>query len=271
MRVVSILAMRLLVLGLLVVGLAACGAAGGGGPSDLGGVPTTIVLPSTTIGAAIGASVPAPATPQTVLPDYASLVATAITPGSTISVYDAPNVSAGNRVVASPTLIPARRPGRSARYSGSSHNRPTDGCTCTLPFPKENGWVRDTDVTITQVSYRMHVALSAGTLTVFGRGRQIYTGPIVVGMDAQSISPAITTCRDSSRPRSRAMTGLPFIYGLINKLSTLIPLGTPVDIVALIASQSANAAAGSAYVLISIALPLGSAIIALVCARGVPA
>ena len=44
--------------------------------------------------------------------------------------------------------------------------------------------MRDTDVTITQVSYRMHVSLSAGTLTVFGRGRQIYTGPIVVGTDA---------------------------------------------------------------------------------------
>ena len=95
-------------LGLLVVGLAACGAGGGGGPSDLGGVPTTIVLPSTTIGAAAG--VPAPATPQTDLPDYASLVATAITPGASISVYATPGAAAPEQVLPAPPVLTGAPP-----------------------------------------------------------------------------------------------------------------------------------------------------------------
>jgi hypothetical protein len=235
MRVVSILAMRVLVLGLLVVGLAACGAGGGGGPSDLGGVPTTIVLPSTTIGAAIGASVPAPATPQTVLPAYASLVATAKTDEKDIVVYDAPNPSSGSHLLPEPAAVTGGAP-----FEGPSGFRvvsqQADGWVqVQLPYPKQKGstgWLRDGDVTITQVSYRMHVALGTGRLTVFGRGREIYNGPIVVGADARAIPAGHYFLRGFfTAPKSR-MTGSAFVYGLINKLSTLIPLGTPVDVVA---------------------------------------
>jgi hypothetical protein len=228
MRVVSILAIRLLVLALLVVGLAACG---GGGPSDLGGVPTTIALPSTTIGAAAG--VPAPATPETVLPDYASLVATAVTPASTISVYDAPNAGAVKRVLPDPGPLTGAPPVAVGQVFRVESQRGDGWVQVQVPLPKRkgsSGWVRDTDVTITQVSYRMHVSLAAGRLTVFGRGRQIYAGPIVVGADARAIPAGHYFLRGYfTAPKSR-MTNSAFVYGLIQKLSTLIPLGTPVDI-----------------------------------------
>jgi hypothetical protein len=235
MRVVSILAMRLLVLGLLMVGLAACGAAGGGGPSDLGGVPTTIVLPSTTIGAAIGASVPAPATPQTVLPDDASLVATAITPGAKISLYGAPGAPESDEVLSDPPALTGAPPTAIDQVFRVVSQRADGWVQVQLPVPPNRvgstGWVRDTDVTITQVSYRMRVSLSTRRLTAFGRGRQIYAGPIVVGAFAAGTPAGHYYLRGFfTAPKSRT-TNSPFVYGLINKLSTLIPLGTPVDIV----------------------------------------
>jgi hypothetical protein len=228
MRVVSILAMRFLVLGLLVVGLAACG---GGGPSDLGGVPTTIALPSTTIGAAAG--VPAPATPLTVLPDYASLVATAMTPAARISVYATPGAAASERVLTDPKGLTGAPPVAIDQVFRVVSQRSGGWVQVQLPLPKQRGstgWVHATDVTITQVSYRMRVSLTAGTLTVFGRGRQIYRGAIVVGAVARAIPAGHYFLRGFfTAPKSR-MTGSAFVYGLINKLSTLIPLGTPVDL-----------------------------------------
>jgi hypothetical protein len=230
MRVVPTLATRLAVVGVLVIGVAGCG---GGGPSDLGGVPTTIELPSTTIGAAAGS--PEPATPPTLLPDYASLVAKARTSESLISVYDAPDASAARRRLTEPPPVTGGVP-----FGGPDglrvESQQADGWVkVQLPVPKQKGsvgWVRDTDVTITQVSYRMRIALRTGRLTVFGRGRQIYQGPIVRAGSALSIPAGHYYLRGFfTAPKSR-MTDSAFVYGLIQKLSTLIPLGTPVDIVA---------------------------------------
>ena len=65
---------------------------------------------------------------------------------------------------------------------------------------------------------------------MFGRGRQIYTGPIVVGASARQTPAGHYFLRGFfTAPKSR-MTSSAFVYGLINKLSTLLPLGTPVDV-----------------------------------------
>lgn len=229
MRNVSTLATRLVVVGLLAVGVSACS---GGGPSDLGGVPTTIDLPSTTIGAAAGA--PEPATPATVVPDYATLIATAITSAERISVYDAPDLSAAKRVVTAPTPVTGAIPQGIGQVFRVESQQADGWVKVQLPFPKQKGsvgWVRDTDVTITQVSYRMRIALGTGQLTVFGRGRQIYQGPIVRAASALSIPAGHYYLRGFfTAPKSR-MTDSAFVYGLIAKLSSLIPEGTPVDIV----------------------------------------
>jgi hypothetical protein len=210
MRVVSILAMRLLALALLLTGLAACGAGGGGGPSDLGGVPTTIVLPSTTIGAASSATVPAPATPQTVLPDYASLVATARTPESSVFVYEQPSLTAVSHRLRDQPAVTGGAPFEGPAGFRVLSQRADGWVQVQLPYSLQNrtaAWVRDADVTITQVSYRMHVSLSAGRTPA---GHYFLRGFFTA-------------------PKSRT-TNSPFVYGLIQKLSTLIPLGTPVDI-----------------------------------------
>ena len=214
-----------------MLGVAGCG---GGGPSDLGPVPTTIELPSTTIGAAAGS--PEPATPPTLLPDYASLVATAITPASTISVYDAPRATAAKRVILEvPTVHPGAVPQADDQVFRVLSQQADGWVKVALPFPKQKGstgWVRDSDVTITQVSYRMRITLAAGRLTVFGRGRQIYAGPIAIGAASRSLPAGHYFLKGYfTTPKSR-MTDSAFIYGLLAKLSGLIPLGTPVDVVA---------------------------------------
>jgi hypothetical protein len=228
MRVVSILAMRLLVLALLVVGLAACGAGGGGGPSDLGGVPTTIVLPSTTIGAAVGA--PAPATPQTVLPAYASLVARVRPAVTRLAVYDAPDALQPAHVLDNPVVVP-QAPNVSVPQVLPVQDQQDGWVQVELPQPPNGGtgWVRDADVTITQVSYRMRVTNATGRLIVFGRGRQFYSGPIVVGGAGAAPGHYFLHALFTA-PQSR-VTSSPYSYGLIAKLSTLLPLGTPVDVV----------------------------------------
>ena len=235
MRVVPNLATRLRVVGVLGVGLLMLGVAGcgGGGPSDLGPVPTTIELPSTTIGAAVGS--PEPATPPTVLPDYASLVATAITGADRISVFDAPNLSAAKRVVTAPLGLTGAAPQAIGQVFRVESQDADGWVKVQLPFPKQKGsvgWVRDTDVSITQVSYRMRIALGTGRLTVFGRGRQIYAGPMAIGAASRSIRAGHYFLKGYfTTPKSR-MTDSAFIYGLLAKLAGLIPLGTPVDVIA---------------------------------------
>ena len=51
------------------------------------------------------------------------------------------------------------------------------------------GWVRDSDVTITQVVYRMRVELAAGRLTVFSRGKQLTPVPIAIDAAARATKP----------------------------------------------------------------------------------
>lgn len=215
---------------LLVIGLAACG--GGGGPSDLdiGGTPTTIVLPTT----AKAQVSPAPATPVTVVPPYASLVATARTAAAKLSIYDAPDASAATRVLSGPVPVTGASPVEVGQVFRVESQRSDGWVQVQLPFPKpkgSSGWVRDTDVTITQVVYRMRVALGARRLTVFGRGRAIYNGPIAVDPSVGSTPVGHYFMRGFfTAPKSRT-TDSPFVYGLIMKLSTLIPLGAPVDVV----------------------------------------
>ena len=269
MRVVPILATSL-----CVIGLAACG--GGGGPSDLGGVPTTIVV-STTEKAAV---VPAPATPQTVLPAYASLVARAQV--AKLAVYD----EAGRGAAAARVHRSGR--GRSRRAKVAQvflvESQRDDGWVkVLLPVSPAGttGWVHDSDVTITQVVYRMRVELAAGRLTVFSRGKErLRTVPIAIDAAARATKPAHYYLRASFTAPTARMTASPFVYALPARLVAQIPLGTPVDVARRRGSrssrrrasgQSANAARGSAYVFSSITLPLGSAIFAFVCSRSVPA
>jgi hypothetical protein len=76
----------------------------------------------------------------------------------------------------------------------------------------------------------MRVARATGRLTVFGRGRQIYSGPIARPASAASIPVGHYYLRGFFTTPKSSMTDSAFVYGLIQKLSMLIPLGTPVDV-----------------------------------------
>jgi hypothetical protein len=218
MRVVPILATFL-----LVIGLTACGAGGGGGPSDLGGVPTTIVVP-TTVGAKVS---PAPATPATVLPDYASLVARSKV--AKLPIYKAPGDAQPEN---SGDAVPAADAKRPQVFLVES--RRNDGWVqVLLPVipPGTTGWVRASDVTITQVAFRLRVARGAGVLTVFRRGREIEHGPILVDATAGKQPTGHFYLRAAVIAKASHTTDSPYVYGLTARLAAQVPLGTPVDVV----------------------------------------
>jgi hypothetical protein len=216
MRVVPILATSL-----CVIGLAACG---GGGPSDLGGIPTTIVV-STTEQPAV---VPAPATPQTVLPAYASLVARAQV--AKLAVYAKPGAAQPMREFTDPAaVVPAAKV---APVFLVESQRDDGWVNVLLPVRPAGttGWVRDADVTITQVVYRMRVELAAGRLTVFSRGKELAPVPIAIDAAARATKPGHYYLRASFTAPAARMTASPFVYALPARLVAQIPLGTPVDV-----------------------------------------
>jgi hypothetical protein len=219
MRVVPILATLL-----LVIGLAACG--GGGGPSDLGATPTTIVV-STTQQPAV---VPAPATPPTVLPAYASLVARAHV--AKVAVYAKPNAPQPLREFTNPPAI-ASVPGRRVAQVFLVEAQRDDGWVqVMLPIRPEgtSGWVRDSDVTITQVESRLRVELGAGRFTVFSRGREVEHGAIVIDAAARTTKVGHYFLRASYVAPAAQMSSSPFVYALPARVQAEVPLGTPVDV-----------------------------------------
>src|SRR3954453_1560229 len=148
MRVVPILAAFL-----CLVGLTACG--GGGGPSDLGGIRTTIGVPTTEAADVV----PAPATPATVVPAYASLVARANV--AKLAVYAKPGVTQPLREFVDPAVVVG---GSKVAPVFLVESQRDDGWVqVMLPVQPagSTGWVHDSDVTITQVVFRLRVELAA--------------------------------------------------------------------------------------------------------------
>ena len=217
MRVVPILAAFL-----CLIGLAACG--GGGGISDLGGIPTTIVVPTTEAADVV----PAPATPQTVVPEYASLVARANV--AKLGVYARPRAAQPLREFADPAAVV---PGAKVAAVFLVVSQRDDGWVqVMLPVQPAGttGWVHDSEVTITQVAFRLRVELAAGKLTVFSRGKETEQLPIVIDAAARTTKADHYYLRASFTAPSARMTASPFVYALPDRLVARVPFGTPVDV-----------------------------------------
>jgi hypothetical protein len=216
MRVVPILAAFL-----CLIGLAACS---GGGPSDLGGLPTTIVVPTTEAANVV----PAPATPQTVVPAYASLVARSSV--AKLGIYAQPRAAQPLREFADPAAVV---PGAKVAPVFLVVSQRDDGWVqVMLPVQPAGttGWVHDSDVTITQVAFRLRVELAAGKLTVFSRGKESEQLAIVVDAAARATKADHYYLRASFTAPTARMTASPFVYALPARLVARIPLGTPVDV-----------------------------------------
>jgi lipoprotein-anchoring transpeptidase ErfK/SrfK len=187
-----------------MTGLAACG--DGGGPSDLNlpSTPTTAPKATTTIGAA--APTPPVGSPEPDLPDYVSLVAVSRVPR--LAVFKSPDAARPAREIANPWYATANDPSTKIEQVFLVDTRQGNGwLKVQLPVSPNGatGWIRESDVHINKVGYKLKVELDARLITVFHRGDKIYEGPVAVGA-----------------PRSPTPTGRYFLRGVL-----AVPNGAP--------------------------------------------
>lgn len=212
--------------------------------------------------------------PSTTLPPGVSLIAEATVPQ--IGVYDAPGAAAPARALENPWLLNGEADKPIAQVFLVEEQR-QDGWVRVLLPERPNGssgWVRASDVKITQNPYRLQVNLGAHEIKVFQGTNEIYKGNVAIGK-AETPTPIgkyyIRVLLQTPDPNS--VYG-PFAYGLsahsevltefnggdgetgvhgnndasvlgksvtagcirmdneqITKLSKVLPLGTPVEIV----------------------------------------
>ncbi len=209
---------------ILVTGLAACG--GGGGPGDLTlGPPTSPPVTTTTSRAHPSTS------DGTGAPGRTASVARARF--SRLAVFSSPDAPRPERVLVNPWRPDAvSRPLPQILLVDS---RRADGWVKVLLPVRPGGttgWVRAFDVTIVRVAFRIRVALGARRITVFDADRVLYTGPIAIGAAARPTPPGRYYLRRSVTAARSATTDSPYVYRLVAAMAGLLPLGTPVDIVA---------------------------------------
>lgn len=213
MRVVSILATLI-----LVVGLAACG--GGGGPSDLNlpSTPTTVAPPTT--GPAAGSG-PSSAPSTSVVPGLSaalpavSAVAHARVP--LLAVYSSPTAKRTTRELPNPWSADANDPSVLVNQAFLVEDQPGNGWVKVLlpVFPNgTSGWVHAADVTITNVSYGIQVALQARRMTVYSHGSVLWQGAVAVGAPASPTPTGEYYVRAIfATPKPGAVSG-PIAFGL---------------------------------------------------------
>ena len=118
----------------------------------------------------------------TTLPAYAALVAQATVPH--VSVFDAPNAGTPARVLDNPWLADPSQPNTAVPQVFLVESRRADGWVKVLLPIRPNGstgWVRTSDVTLSQVAYSVRVQLRTHRITVLDDGAVLYTGPIADG------------------------------------------------------------------------------------------
>jgi hypothetical protein len=219
MRVASILTASVVLLG-----LTACGAGGGGGPGDLNlGGPTSAPVTTTT----------APTT-TTAEPAAAGHALVARARVARLAVYASPEAGQPIQVLANP-WTPKDAPRERIPQVLLVQQRPGNGWVQVLlpETPKPTAaWVREFDVKITTVTYRVRVILSRHRVTIFDGDHQIFQSPIrVTGAQDARLEPGGFYLRRVELARAMAMTASPYTYRFIGSLARRVPLGTPVEIV----------------------------------------
>jgi hypothetical protein len=165
-----------------------------------------------------------------VLPAYASLVARAHV--AKLAVYAKPNAPQPLREFTSPPVNTSVPGARVAQVFLVEAQRDDGWVQVMLPIRPEgtSGWVRDSDVTITQVVSRLRVELGAGRFTVFSRGREVEHGSIVIDAAARKTKVGHYFLRASYVAPAAQMSTSPFVYALPARVQAEVPLGTPVDV-----------------------------------------
>jgi lipoprotein-anchoring transpeptidase ErfK/SrfK len=138
--------------------------------------------PTVTKKAAPKGSVSAPTLlPATTLPPGVSLIAEATVPQ--LAVYDAPGAPAPSRTLENPWLLNGEADKPIPQVFLVEEQR-QDGWVRVLLAERPNGstgWVRQSDVKLTQNPYRMEVSLGERKIRVFERTEMRYEGPVAIG------------------------------------------------------------------------------------------
>src|SRR5262249_629841 len=127
--------------------------------------------------------------PTTTLPPGVSLIAEATVPQ--LAVYDAPGAPAPAKALENPWLLNGEADKAIPQVFLVEEQRQHGWVKVLLPErPNGNsGWVRQSDVKITQNPYRMVVDLGEHKITVFQGTSEMYSGPVAIGAKATPTPP----------------------------------------------------------------------------------
>jgi lipoprotein-anchoring transpeptidase ErfK/SrfK len=156
---------------------------------------------------------PPASTTSTTYPDYISLVASAAVPE--VQVYEAPGAAAPVRVFANPWLL-NDDPNLEVQLVFLVAERDGEWLKVTLPERPNGstGWIRASDVTVTQNRYRIVVELAAHQITVYDGDSVLLQEPVAVGKAATPTPPGVYYLRVLLQaPDPNTVYG-PFAYGL---------------------------------------------------------
>jgi lipoprotein-anchoring transpeptidase ErfK/SrfK len=156
---------------------------------------------------------PPGSTTSTTLPSYVSLVATATVPE--VQVFETAEAPAPARTFANPWLL-NDDPNLKVPLVFLVAER--DGKWVKVNLPERpngsTGWVRASDVTITQNRYRIVVELDAHQITVYDGESILLQEPVAIGKDATPTPPGVYYLRVLLKaPDPNTVYG-PYAYGL---------------------------------------------------------
>lgn len=152
--------------------------------------------------------------PTTTIPPGVSLIAEATVPG--VAVYDAPGAPAPARTLENPWLLNGEADKAIPQVFLVEEQRPDGWVRVLLPERPNgsSGWVRQTDVKITQNPYHMEVNLGDHKIRVFEGTKVTYEGSVAIGAPATPTPPGKYYLRVLLQtPDPKSVYG-PFAYGL---------------------------------------------------------
>ncbi len=145
--------------------LASCGGGGGGSAAPAGSpappAPTTTVAPN----------------------PYVTFIATAKPTVTTVGIYATPQSLQPAQQLPNPWLVDPQVPTSKVAQVFLVQSQQDGWVQVLLPVRPNGstGWVKASDVDITQNTFHIVVALGAHTITVTNHGQPIYQGPVAVG------------------------------------------------------------------------------------------
>jgi lipoprotein-anchoring transpeptidase ErfK/SrfK len=154
------------------------------------------------------------AAPTTTLPPGVSFVAQVT--GPQVGVYDSPEATAPARTFNNPWLLNDEADKPIPQVFLVEEQR-QDGWVRVLLPERPNGssgWIRQSDVNVTQNPYRIRVSLGEHKITVFERDQATYEGPVAIGAPATPTPPGRYYTRVLLQaPDPNTVYG-PYAYGL---------------------------------------------------------